>query len=199
MNQPGLPTTRAIAVVAVFTAAITASNLALSDIPNVKLLDALVFVAAFAYGFRIGASVAVVSELVWGIISPYGFGGYIIPFLVLGELVYAASGSLAARIWKDDLHAFSTRNLAIGSIMTVCAFLWDFETNVGTAVIAFWPNVTLQRILATELLGSVFMFFHEFSDFLIGVLVVPLVIAYVVRSRSPGVRRSAPASQIEVS
>jgi hypothetical protein len=197
MNQPGLPTTRAIAVVAVFTAAITASNFALSDVPNVKLLDSLVFVAAFAYGFRIGASVAVVSELVWGVISPYGFGGYIIPFLVLGELVYAASGSLAARIWKNDLHAFSTRNLAIGSIMAVCAFLWDFETNIGTALIAFWPNVTLQRILATELLGSVFMVFHELSDFLLGALVVPLVVVYVVRSRSPLIRRSVHA-QVEV-
>ncbi len=189
--------TREVAVVAVFSAAIIATDFALADLPNVKLLDSLVFVAAFVYGFRIGTAVAVTSELIWGVVSPYGFGAYIIPFLVLGELIYAAAGSIAARAWRDNLRLFSTRSIVIGSMMAVCAFIWDFQTNVGTAFIAFWPNVTLLKILATEGAGALFMVFHELSDFLLGAFVVPPVIVYVLRVQGRELKQSRAEMLVE--
>ena len=176
--------TREVAVVAVFSAVIVGTNFALTDLLNVKLMDTLVFVAAFVYGFRIGALVGVTSELVWSTVNPWGFGGYIIPFLVLGELLYAAAGSITAALWKDNLHSFSAGNLAIGSIMAICAFVWDFETNVGTALIAFWPNLTIQKIFYTEFVsGGLFMIFHQLSDFLLGMSIAPLIIIYLIRLR----------------
>jgi hypothetical protein len=178
--------TREVAVVAVFSAVIVGTNFALTDLLNVKLMDTLVFVAAFVYGFRIGALVGITSELVWGAVSPFGFGGYIIPFLVLGELLYAAAGSITAIVWKDNPHFFSAANLAIGSIMTICAFIWDFETNLVTALIAYWPNLTIQKIIYTEFVtGGLFMIFHELSDFLLGAFVAPLIIVYLIRLRGP--------------
>ena len=181
--------TRQIAVVAVFSAVIVSSNFALTDLLNVKLMDTLVFVAAFVYGFRTGALVGITSELVWGVASPYGFGAYIIPFLVLGEVLYAAAGSIAASVWKEQVRSFSANNLAIGSIMTITAFIWDFETNIGTALIAFWPNVTLAKILTTEFVtGGLFMVFHELSDFLLGFSIAPIMIVYLLRLRGSPVR-----------
>ena len=183
--------TREVAVIAVFSAVIVATNFALTDLLNVKLMDTLVFVAAFVYGFRIGALVGVTSELVWSAANPWGFGGYIIPFLVLGELLYAAAGSIAAAVWKDNLHTFSSGNLAIGSIMAICAFVWDFETNVGTALIAFWPNLTIEKLFYTEFVtGGLFMVFHQLSDFLLGVSIAPLIIIYLIRLRVSAIHQS---------
>jgi hypothetical protein len=189
MDKPSrMLKTREIAIVAVFSAVIVATNFALTDLINVKLMDTLVFVAAFVYGFRIGALVGVTSELVWGAVSPFGFGGYIIPFLVLGELLYAAAGSLAAGFWRGSVSSFSTSNLAIGSIMTICAFMWDIETNLGTAFIAYWPNLTVEKIIWTEGFGAGFMILHEVSDFMMGMILAPLVIVYLIGLRSPGVK-----------
>jgi hypothetical protein len=180
MNQPGMQRPREIAVVAVFSASVIATDFALAGIPNVKLLDTLVFVAAFVYGFRVGALVGITSELIWSLASPWGSGGYIIPFLVLGELLFAAAASTTSKILKQNMTPFSYSNLIIGSTMLICAFVWDLETNVGTAFIAFWPNVTMFNILATEGFGILFMIPHELSDFLLGAFVAPLVIVYLL-------------------
>jgi len=157
------------------------SNLALAGVPNVKLLDSLVFVAALLFGFRIGASIAVISELAWSFVSPWGIAGAITPFLVLGELIYAFAGWAASHVWGGYVRLGSVNSLFIGGALAVCAFVWDIETNIATALIAFGSTVTLQQIFATELYGVPFMLFHELSDFLLGVLFAPLVILLVPR------------------
>ena len=103
-------TTRALTLIAIFTSLILASDYALSPVFNVKLLDTLVFVAAYTFGFRIGASVAILSEFIWGTVNPNGFGGLIIPFLILGELIYVIAGYLASKMWKiDEIKTLSPR------------------------------------------------------------------------------------------
>ena len=172
---------RSLALIASFSGLIVGSNLALADLPNVKLLDSLVFVAALLFGFRIGASVAVISELVWSFDSPWGIAGAITPFLVLGELIYAFAGWAASRVWRRYIRLGSVQSLFVGAILAVCAFLWDVETNIGTALVAFGPTVTMQMIVLTELYGAPFMLFHELSDFLLGTFFAPLVILLVMQ------------------
>jgi hypothetical protein len=189
---------REVAIVAGFSALIVGSNFALAEIPNVKLLDTLVFVSAFLFGFRIGASVAVVSELTWSFVSPWGIAGPITPFLVVGELIYSAAGWAASKVWGGDVRPISKRNLFIGSILAISAFIWDVETNLGTALLAFWPNITLSKIAATELYGAPFMLFHELSDFMLGALVAPVIILLLARVSKSGLRQAAAGSRVKV-
>jgi hypothetical protein len=180
--QPAVKTSRSLAVTAVFVAAIIGSDFALAPYPNVKLLDTLVFVAAYVFGFRVGASVAVVSEAVWSVVSPWGVAGAISPFLVSGELLFAVAGWAASRAWGSQLKPGSPYSLAVGSLLALCAFLWDFETNAATALLAFWPDVTAQKIISTELFGALFALVHELSDFVLGSVVAPVVISMIPRA-----------------
>ncbi len=189
---------RDVAVVATFSALVVGSNFTLAEIPNVKLLDTLVFVSAFLFGFRIGASVAIVSELAWSFVSPWGIAGAITPFLVVGELIFAVAGWAASKVWVENVRFLSRRNLFIGSVLAISAFIWDFETNLGTALLVFWPNVTLDKIVATELFGAPFMLFHELGDFLLGTLFAPLVILILARAPWHAVRQAAMKSPEEV-
>ena len=170
-----------LALVAAFTSLAIASDLALADVPNVKLVDPIVFSVAFVFGLEMGTYVGVLSELIWGTISPYGFGGYIIPFLVAGEVLYAVAGWAAARVWKEDASRLSARNLYTGAVLAICAFLWDLETNAGTAVLSFWPALTLQKLAATEMVGIPFMVSHEVSDLVTGAVLAPIMIFYASR------------------
>lgn len=182
MDYPAtVQSARSLAIVAAFSALIVGSNLLLADLPGVKLLDTLVFVAAFLFGFRVGGSVAVVSELAWSFISPWGVAGYITPLLVLGELIYALAGWAASRVWSGYVRPGSMDGFFIGAVLAICAFIWDIETNIGTAFIAFGQTVTLEKIISTELLGTPFMLFHELSDFLLGAYLAPVVILLVPR------------------
>ncbi len=170
--------TRGLALVGAFTALAVASDFALVDIPNVKLVDPIVFSVAFVFGLEMGVYVGVMSEVIWGLLSPYGFGGYIIPFLVAGEVVYALAGWGASRIWRGQSARLSPRNLYLGAVLALCAFLWDIETNAGSALVAFWPGVTVQKLLTTEVLGVPFMMAHELSDLVTGAILAPLIIFY---------------------
>jgi uncharacterized membrane protein len=61
---------QSVAIVMVFTALIVGSDYILAGIANVKLLDSLVFLAAYLFGFRIGASVGILSEFIWAYATP---------------------------------------------------------------------------------------------------------------------------------
>jgi hypothetical protein len=174
---------KGISIVAIFTSLIIVSDYALAPIPNVKLVFTLAFASTYSLGLRIGTSIAVLSELIWGSISPYGFGGPIIPFLIVGNLVYVLAGWGASRIWGQNIAPVSSLNLIFGSIMAICAFLWDTITNFGTAVLATWPHLTLTKFLYFAAFGVPFMVFHELGDFVIGAALAPVIIVYLRRLR----------------
>lgn len=174
-------TSQSLAIVTVFTALAIGSDFALAGIPNVKLVDTLVFLSAYLFGFRVGASVGILSEFIWAYTSPWGSPGFIAPFLIAGEVVYAVAGVTAARFWSPGSLSNPGRGLIFGSLLAICAFLWDLETNLATALIAYWPAVTLPKVITTVLLGIPFMLSHEVSDFALGLVLVPVLLLTIPR------------------
>ena len=170
-----------VTLIATFTALIVGSDFALAGIPNVKLMDTLVFLAAYFFGFRVGASVGVLSELVWSFASPWGSAGPVAPFLILGEVIFAVAGYSAAKFWSGGPVFRSGENFVFGGLLALCAFIWDVETQFGTALIAYWPAVTAANVGGTILFGVPFMLSHEVSDFVFGMLFVPVVIVLIPR------------------
>jgi hypothetical protein len=75
-------------------------------------------------------------------------------------------------------------------VLALCAFLWDLETDAGTALLSFWPSLTMQKLLATEALAIPFMVSHEVSDLVTGALIAPLIIFYASRLERPGASAS---------
>jgi len=68
------------------------------DIPNVKLMDAFVFIAAFLFGLEVGLGTAISIWAVYGFINPYGQDDLtLLLFLMAGECLYAVSGALLSR------------------------------------------------------------------------------------------------------
>lgn len=175
-----------MAVVAVFTALIIGSDLALTgpEFSNVKLLDTLVFVAAYVFGFRVGASVGILSETIWSFVSPFGIAGAVTPFLVAGELLFASAGWAASRAWGPPPRILSAHSLYIGALMALCAFVWDLETNAATALVAYWPGLGISQLLYTMFnpLTLLFALAHEGSDFAFGSLVAPSFILVIPKA-----------------
>jgi riboflavin transporter FmnP len=175
--------TSTVAVVAAFSALAVGSDFALAPYPNVKLMDTIVFLAAFLFGFRAGAGVAVVSELAWSFLSPWGAAGAITPFLVGGELLFAGAGWWSSKTWRGASKPLSAHALFMGAMMLVCAFFWDLETNAATALLADWPSLTAKEVLAFEGYGLPFALLHEVADFLFGMVAAPVAILAVPKAR----------------
>src|SRR5207245_4258080 len=68
------------------------------DIPNVKLMDAFVFIAAFLFGLEVGLGTAISIWAVYGFINPYGQDDLtLLLFLMTGECLYALAAALLSR------------------------------------------------------------------------------------------------------
>jgi len=86
------------ALIPVFTALSLATNYAMIDIPNVKLMDAFVFIGAFLFGLEVGVGTAISIWAVYGFINPYGQDDLaLLLFLMTGECLYAIAGALLSR------------------------------------------------------------------------------------------------------
>ena len=170
-----------VAVVAVFTAAVIGSDFALAGFVNFKLMDTMVFLVAFVFGFKPGAAVAVLSETIWSVASPWGQAGGIAPFLIAGELLFAVAGWGASRVWGAEKRAASPTGVFIGATLAICAFVWDFETNAATGLLA--GATSFGTLMGYEALGLPFMISHELGDFALGAIFAPLTIMIMSRYR----------------
>jgi hypothetical protein len=171
---------KTITTIAIFTSLIIASDYALVPALNIKLMDTLVFSSAYAFGFKIGASIAILSELIWSVVTPYGFYLPITPFLVGGELLFAIAGFLVSRLWQaDEISPLASENLLFGGVLAICAFFWDFETNIATGLLAGAHSLVV--LLGFEVAGIYFMIGHEVSDFIFGSTLAPIIILYFNR------------------
>jgi len=167
--------TKTLTLIAIFTSLIIASDYALAPVYNVKLMDTLVFSAAFSFGLKIAASIAFLAELIWSVVNPTGFSIPIIPFLIAGEMIFVLAGYFASKIWKiQDVSGLSSRNLYFGAILAICAFVWGVEVNVATGLLA--GARSLYELLGFEVAGIYFDLAHEVSDFVLGSTLAPLVI-----------------------
>lgn len=167
------------ALIAVFTAESLVTNYALTGIPNVKLMDALIFAAGFLFGWTVSIGIALSTWAIYGFVNPYGQAGFpLIIFLMIGECFYAIGGALLRRstIAKQLLSDRRlTSNLQIALIFGIAGlgltFAYDLLTNFATYM--FLTPSLYQALLIGVVTGAPFALLHEGSNLLIFALAGP--------------------------
>lgn len=185
------------ALVAVFTAEALATNYLMIGLVNVKLMDALIFIAAFLFGWTIGVAVAISTWAVYGFVNPYGQDSLLLLFfLMLGESFYALGGAalrktrianqlLAEKKLSSDLQIA----LVFGVAGLALTFAYDVLTNF-----ADWVTKTsslYQAVLIGMVTGAPFALIHEGSNLLIFAIVSPagiLATRKITSTRGVGAR-----------
>ncbi len=152
-----------------------ATDYLLVEVPNVKLMDGLVFLGANLFGLEVGASVAALSWLVYGTINPYGSAtpGLLV-VLMCCEALYAVAGWAVRRFGPTPSPTVGYRVL-LGFTGFICAAAYDFVTNIYTGIY-FYAGPLWSRMVYSLVMGIPFSLIHEVSDFLVFMLVVPVLI-----------------------
>jgi hypothetical protein len=166
-------------LIAVFTAESLVTNYALTGIPNVKLMDALIFIAAFLFGWTVGIGIAISTWAIYGFINPYGQAGFpLIVFLMLGECFYAMGGaflrktSIAKHLLVDRRLSSSLQIALIFGISGLgLTFAYDLLTNFATYM--FLATSLYQALLIGVVTGAPFAVLHEGSNLFIFALASP--------------------------
>jgi hypothetical protein len=181
-------------LVAVFTALALATNYALIALPNIKLMDALVFIAAFLFGLRLGIGIAVSTWLVYGFVNPYGQADFILlSFLITGECFYALAGAALSKTFvtrdllsenraqrrPSPVFAYSKLGLVFALVGFQATFAYDLLTNFGTWI--FKTNSLYQAFVIGIITGAPFAVLHEVSNIVFFGTVAPVVIVTAKR------------------
>ena len=181
-------------LVAVFAALALATNYALIALPNIKLMDALVFIAAFLFGLRLGIGVAASTWLVYGFVNPYGQADFVLlSFLIVGECFYAVAGAVLSRtsLARDLLRGSRayrplspvSSNSKLGFVFALvgfqATFAYDILTNFGSWI--FKTNSLYQAFLIGMITGAPFALLHEGSNIFFFAAVAPVVIVTTKR------------------
>ena len=174
--------TRRVALITILTALAVASDYALSAIPNVNLMDAIVLVSGALYGLRVAAPVAVLSWAIYGTLNPYGFCLPILIATASSELVYALAGRMLRSDVLNDLNSGNFRGyLSLGAKLAVvgclCTLVYDFLTNMAFAfVFGVKPIVALIQ-------GIPFSVMHVVGNTQILLWAAPAIIKVLGRNR----------------
>ncbi len=175
-----------VSLIAVFTAISLGTNFVMIGIPNVKLMDAFVFIAAFLFGLEVGLGSAASVWAIYGFTSPYGVDDFVtLSFLVTGECLYALSGWALSRatvgrdMFKPGTYHL-TRSIVFGLVGLQATFAYDVLTNFGTYFLR--TSSVYQALLIGMITGAPFAILHELSNLFFFASVVPLAIASFKRS-----------------
>ncbi len=174
-----------VMITAVFTALALATNYALIGVPNVKIMDTLVFIAAFFFGFRLGISVAVSTWLVYGFVNPYGVDTFLmLSFLMLGECFYALGGlalnrSFVARDLVKGTKEYQRVSIAFGLVGLLATFAYDALTNFGSWVLG--TSSLYQAFVIGNIIGAPFSVVHEASNVIFFATIAPAIVVAASR------------------
>ena len=86
-----------ISLIAMLVSLSVATNYALIGVPNVKIMDFIVFMGGFCLGPLVGASIGIFTWAVYGAINPYGFIPQILLATMFSEAIYGLIGGLLGK------------------------------------------------------------------------------------------------------
>ena len=145
------------AVMAAFLIAILGTNLVLTNYPNVKMFDTLVFVAGYTLGFRRGAFIAATAWIIYGTANPFGSSGMLLLGVqIAGEVGYALAGAVARNIvLPEKIQVLpSSTSLMFGILAVLSTLTYDVVTNVYTAL--HWASLAQSTDYFRWIVGTLF-------------------------------------------
>lgn len=169
-NMPlNILSTRTLCLIIMLTSINLASNYALLGIPNVKIMDLIVFTGGYLIGLVPGVLIGVLTWLVYGTLNPLGFNLIILAATSTSETIYAIFGWLSRKLnlFSENLspleinaEKFWLTNLKLGIIGFLATFIYDLITNIASVVIVGLPPI--MAIIS----GAWFALVHEVSNFI---------------------------------
>ncbi len=149
-----------ISLIAMLVSLSVATNYALIGVPNVKMMDFIVFIGGFCLGPLAGALIGIFTWAVYGTLNPFGFIPQIWLATMFSEAIYGFIGGLLGK--NRVSNNFDNQRFRLSIFLGVTGFIltlfYDLITNVVYASTFSLP------IIVTVALGAPFTILHELSN-----------------------------------
>ena len=173
------------ALIACLAALCIGTNYAMFPIPNVKLMDAIVFTAGLFFGIVPGAAVAAIAWLVYGTLNPLGFALPILLTVIPSEMIYALAGHLLRRTAAGNPESNVMgleRIIAFGALGLFSTLAYDLITNAVSGLVTYnsvWMGLLTMNVPLP--LGII----HEASNFVFFATMTPVLLRLLSKGAIP--------------
>lgn len=173
--------TRRTAFIAILAALCIGTNYVLLPLPNVKLMDVIVFTVSLSMGIIPAVAVASVAWLVYGTLNPLGLAIPILVTVVLCENVYALAARLLSKKSVDALvdgHLTVEQGVVLGTLGLFSTLTYDIITNAVSGILAYnsvWLGLLTMNVPFP--LGII----HEASNTVFFAIVTPILLQLLRR------------------
>lgn len=149
-----------VSIIVTLVAFCAATNYALVGVPNVKVMDFIVFIGGFCFGPFTGALIGVLSWVVYGAINPYGFVLQVWLATMFSESIYGLLGGILGKNLASTNFNGERLKLSIffGTMGFILTLIYDLVTNVVYASAFDIP------IIVAIVFGTPFTILHEVSN-----------------------------------
>lgn len=173
-----------LALASLLVALALSTNYLLINVPNVKLMDLLVFAGAYLMGPIWGSLVGAMTWIVYGTLNPYGTNMLTLVIVITGELFYVIAAYLASRA-----SPISPRSLMFGFLGGLFTLAYDLYTNALTGILfygSFWAGIiTMNFPLPVGLM-------HQLSNVLFFGIAGPPIISILSLNAKPEISEAPP-------
>jgi hypothetical protein len=175
---------RRTALIACLAALCIGTNYAMLPLPNVKLMDAVVFTTGLFFGMVPGVSVAVISWLVYGTLNPLGITLPVLLAVILCETIYAVVGYFLQRVTGNSENNITglEQSIVFGTAGLFSTLAYDLITNAVSGLIAYnsvWMGILTMNVPLP--LGIM----HEASNFVFFATITPLLVRLLRKGALP--------------
>lgn len=176
-------TVRDICLITVLTAVCVVGSYAFIALPNVNIMDLVVFVTGFVFGSFIGGMTGFLAWAVYGVLNPLGFSVPILISSMVGEAIFGIVGGVIGRIsYRKLTNPFDFKfSLEIGLWGLILTIIYDLLTNFVFAV-TFGVSFAA-AIVSGWLIPPWFGLMHEGSNLLFFFVAVHPLIRAIRRIR----------------
>ncbi len=170
MNRP--------AILAMMVALIVATDYMMFSLPNVKLMDMLVFLTGLWLGPLYGAAAGGMSWAVYGTVNPLGFNLATFATVVPMEMLYGVLGGFLSRRVNRSIPEMAWM---FGLVALFATLAYDLVTNAVTGIL-YYSGVSYGSLYlpswAEGIVVGIFPFSvsHIVSNFMLFTLLAPLVV-----------------------
>jgi hypothetical protein len=174
-----------VLIVAVFTSLSLATDYAMTGFQNIKVMDTLVFLSAFLFGFRLGLGVALLTRFIFGLVNPLGPADPItLVFVMIGECFFVIAGAGLRRTFVASNFSTGSREyerltVVLSLVGLLATFAFDVLTNFASLLLK--TSSLYQAFVVGNIVGAPFAVIHEGSNVFFFALVGPAVILAATR------------------
>ncbi|MDA3871574.1 MAG: hypothetical protein PF551_04390 [Candidatus Marinimicrobia bacterium] len=170
-----------ISEVGIFLALFWGLGFAFLYIPNIEFITLITFLSGLLFGLKRGLLVAIVGEIVFSTLNPFG-SGLAFPPLLLAQVVGFAFIAIIGFVFRSFIQFFTdnkiTFSIVFGATGLLLTIVYDSLTTLAFPISS---GFDLKQIIATYIAGIPFNLIHIVANTLIFFIILPKILEYVIQ------------------